>query len=608
MKLRFFDNNSQNLRPAFFLKVALILLVPLVHAAPKDPGFPWRPIEALSEEARAVQSSVRILPILVTPTPKSTADMSKYTKKHVLDLKAFAIYNDGTHAEETSKGINAALQHAKTLGANLIIFPKGTYLISELDPILFDHKDTIIDLNGATLQINPNGLQKYSTVRIVFGAENFRLTNGTLRGDKDTHDYTAGGEWGAGLIFVSGRNLEVDNMVFTNFMGDGVASETGARDRRTHGGYYNLAIKNLEQGAFSLKGERVVSDQKTRTIEPYDMSNFAGEFEIGYIYGYACFPAVTDRNYQAYFFDKDMTFVAKRDFIQFRKNAIPQGATFMHLELNQPSVLGAKTENFCVAICNLRPSIDVHFHHNHLIANRRLGMAFCGGQRWVIEDNLFEANGGAAPGYGIDFEDGWDLMQDVVFRNNRFKDNKAGDMVVCAGSEMLFEGNVFEKNVVVWGRLHNYTFKNNRVRGGVAAFSSRTGAATLTDNVFENCKVSIEYDNNDVDDGIYTLHDGPAGTSPPVFARNIFTNIRDLTGTYFPFTDSTFKNVKLTAGKTTELASFKTCTFEDTSLEFQATGPDVQVIIEDCKGTLEQKGPGRDRVTKSGMTGANVSL
>ncbi len=99
-------------------------------------------------------------------------------------------------------------------------------------------------------------------------------------------------------------------------------------------------------------------------------------------------------------------------------------------------------------ITNLRPPTHVHFHHNVLAQNRRLGMAFCGGQKWLIENNRFEENGGTAPAYGVDFEDGSELMQDVVFRRNSFRGNRAGDLVVCAGSELVFEHNEFEKTVV----------------------------------------------------------------------------------------------------------------------------------------------------------------
>jgi len=46
----------------------------------------------------------------------------------------------------------------------------------------------------------------------------------------------------------------------------------------------------------------------------------------------------------------------------------------------------------------------VHFHDNYIFNNRALGLAICGGQKWLIEDNLFEKNGGQAPSYAIDYE------------------------------------------------------------------------------------------------------------------------------------------------------------------------------------------------------------
>jgi hypothetical protein len=62
--------------------------------------------------------------------------------------------------------------------------------------------------------------------------------------------------------------LEVDHMTFTNFMGDGVALDSGLRDWRPHGGYNNLAVANLEQGAFLERGEKVVSDKKRGPGDP----------------------------------------------------------------------------------------------------------------------------------------------------------------------------------------------------------------------------------------------------------------------------------------------------------------------------------------------------
>ena len=150
----------------------------------------WMPPEVAEEGLNSQQLGVpEIIPeIIETATPKPTADVSKYKRIYTLELKKFGISNNGTNAEATSKGLNAALQYVKTLNVNRIIFPKGTYLIDENNPIVFDHKNTIVDLGGSTLQMRTNGKSHYCVAQIVNGAENFRLTNGSLCGDRGTHD------------------------------------------------------------------------------------------------------------------------------------------------------------------------------------------------------------------------------------------------------------------------------------------------------------------------------------------------------------------------------------------------------------------------------------
>ena len=137
------------------------------------------PAQAEDAKLGADETSTKqvVLPVLETKIPKATADLSKFTKEYVIDLKKFGISNDGTNAEQTSKGLNAALQEARESRDNRIVFPKGTYLISENDPVIFNHEDTVVDLNGSILKINPNGLPDYSLAIIADEAKNFRLTS-----------------------------------------------------------------------------------------------------------------------------------------------------------------------------------------------------------------------------------------------------------------------------------------------------------------------------------------------------------------------------------------------------------------------------------------------
>ncbi len=600
------NTNPNRLLTLACLILGLVTFFPALRAAET---FDWMPPEASSDQLRGDDSSVeQIIPeITLTKTPKPTADLSKFTKVYTIDLKQFGISNDGTHPVETAKGINAALQEAKASGANRIVFPKGTYLISEKDPVVIDHKDTVIDLNGATLQINPNGLKGYSVVQFVYGAENVRLTNGTLKGDKDTHDYkTTPGthEWGDGVRFISGRNLEVDHLTSFNMTGDGAVTDvhgTRTRPELLARIKHTIHAKDIESGAFTEKGAPVAISEKTRSIKPFDLSKCEDQFEFGYMAGYMGYPFIKGRIYQAYFYDAEMNFLEKRKCLQYRKVAIPPKAKWMNLEFNQPEVTdvpaheGAAKGEWVARITNFRSPTDVHFHHNVLSNNRRLGLAYCGGQKWLIEDNLFEGNGGTAPAYGVDFEDGSEMMQDVVFRNNRFKGNRGGDLVVCAGTEMIFEGNEFEKSVVMWGRPHNYVFRNNRYLGGKVIYKTRTGIARIHNNHYENCKLSIDFDTKAVADGLVRKAGQTVSTPPLRLENETLVNVAEISGTYFNFANSTIRDSKFVAGKDTRLIRLLNCKTTGASIFYEATGPEVDVKIEGGEGKVAEDGPGLKR-------------
>jgi len=585
------------------------LLFFLLVGVTSSETFDWMPEEASSEKLRGEDAGgEQIIPeITLTKTPKPTADLSKFEQIYKIDLKKFGIRDNGTSPVETATGINRALQEAKAAGANRIVFPKGTYLISETNPVVIDHKNTVIDLNGATLQINSNGLMKYSVVEIVDGAENVRLTNGKLRGDKDVHDYkTVKGthEWGTGIRFISGRNVEVDHLTSFNMTGDGASS--GVSGTRTRPELlarimHSIYVKDLESGAFTEQGTKVASGEKTRTIKPYDVTKCEGQFEFGYMAGYMGYPFIKGRVYQAYFYDVEMNFLGKQKCLQYRKVTLPDKTKWMHLEFNQPEVTdepahaGANKGEWVARITNFRPPTDVHFHHNLLSQNRRLGLAYCGGQKWLIEDNRFEENGGTNPAFGVDFEDGAEAMQDVVFRNNKFKGNRAGDLVVCAGSELIFEGNEFEKSVVLWGRPHNYVFRNNRYNGGKVIYMTRTGIANIYSNRYENCKLSIVFDTKAVADGLVRKPGQTVSTPPLKLENEILVNVNEITGTYFNFTNCTIRAAHFVAGKDTRMMRLLGCLVKESSILYEAEGPEVDVKIEGGEGKLVEEGPGLKR-------------
>ncbi|SHH68477.1 hypothetical protein, partial [Clostridium grantii] len=236
--------------------------------------------------------------------------------EYTIELDKFGIKNDATFAVETSKGINDALQYAKEKGYEKIVFPKGEYLISELNPVVIDLKNVVIDLNQATFQINTNGLEKYSIIQIVDGAENIRLTNGIIRGDKDTHDYKTiktPHEWGCGIVFKGGKDLEMDNITVTNVTGYGIYTESGTNSNRFDAVY----TKNVVSGSISESGIMIESNKNSRTKEVYNISKCGEQFELGYTLGYQGYPYLKNKEYTSYFYDENMNFVEKKDCIQF---------------------------------------------------------------------------------------------------------------------------------------------------------------------------------------------------------------------------------------------------------------------------------------------------
>ena len=595
-----------------FFNVLAPLFLPLLMFAQERAE--WMPEEAAggyeSEGGERIQ-----LPVTLTKLPKKTADVSRFSRKYVIDTQKFNIYKDGTHPESTVKGINAALRYAGEQGFNRIVFPRGTYMVPEDQAVVIDLKNTVIDFNGATFTIVPNGKTHYSIIQVVQGAENLRLTNGIIRGDKARHDYkTVKGthEGGCGLSLVSGRELEIDHMTILDCTGDGVGvSSMGTRTRKELLERIFLRIypkKHLESGAFNEKGEKIPSGEKTRTSAPIDMAKFEDEFEIGYLAGYQGFPFVLGRVFQALFYDKDGKFLEKRKCLQYRKIKRPENAMFLNLEFNQPEVTdqpfhsGAAANSWVLSINNFLPPVDVHFHHNRMSGNRRLGLGLCGGQRWIIEHNEFSGNGGTPPAYGVDLEDGWELVYDIVFRHNVFRGNAGGSLVVCAGSELLFERNLFESTperisrILFYGRAYNYFFLNNTIRGGTVGFGSRTGIATISGNTYENCTIRISYDGKGVADGLYRKSKSDQIRTPPLVLKNeTLRNISQLNGTYLSFVKSALYKVNAEAGADAKLISFLDCRIQDSTLRFRQGREKVFVRFSGNRGAFEEKGRGLHR-------------
>lgn len=437
---------------------------------------------------------------LITFIHLNTIKLSAETlKNYGVDIQKFNINNNGLNPIETSKGINDALNYAAKNKYDKITFPKGEYCISEENPITMV-SNLIVDLNGATFKINDNGLQHYTVIDFS-NCSNSQLINGIILGDRETHDYkTIEGshEWTCGIVFNNCDNCILDNVTVSSFPGYGISSSLGENLSDL---IIGVTKDNLSIGNINDKGKLNNKKGTIRTIDPLNISNVGGEFELGYNKGYMGYPYMQSKEYLSYFYDENMKFISKIDNCkQYKKVLIPDKAKYVHFVFKQDYVPERGDTDFnstTVFLTNYSSPNNITIKNCLIEKNKSLGMGICGGYNWNIDNNVFKENGGGAPGYAIDLEDGWEYMDSFLFKNNKFIDNN-NDIVSCAGDNIIFENNSFTSTVYMWGRTTNYKFLNNSFSNIAMNINYEYSTDTeCSGNTYNNCRIAITSKNKD---------------------------------------------------------------------------------------------------------------
>lgn len=439
---------------------------------------------------------------LITFIHLNTIKLSAETlKNYGVDIQKFNINNNGLNPIETSKGINDALNYAAKNKYDKITFPKGEYCISEENPITMA-SNLIVDLNGATFKINDNGLQHYTVIDFS-NCSNSQLINGIILGDRETHDYkTIEGshEWTCGIVFNNCDNCILDNVTVSSFPGYGISSSLGENLSDL---IIGVTKENLSIGNINDKGKLNNKKGTIRTIDPLNISNVGGEFELGYNKGYMGYPYMQSKEYLSYFYDENMKFISKVDNCkQYKKVLIPDKAKYVHFVFKQDYVPERGDTDFngtTVFLTNYSSPNNITIKNCLIEKNKSLGMGICGGYNWNIENNMFKENGGGAPGYAIDLEDGWEYMDSFLFKNNKFIGNN-NDIVSCAGDNIIFENNSFTSTVYMWGRTTNYKFLNNSFSNIAMNINYEYSTDTeCSGNTYNNCRIAITSKNKDAE-------------------------------------------------------------------------------------------------------------
>lgn len=203
-----------------------------------------------------------------TPTPRAERPSAKEPlipssdREYLIDLQDWGIYDDGTHPEETTDGINQAIAHAAEEGYGTIRLGPGHYLVGKpvnnkyTGAILLPSNIVFALHDEAIIEIIPNDTWNYCVIDIN-GQRDVILTGGTIKGDRKDHDFAGGGAHDEGhTICIQGASQRVliENTHLTEGTGDGVLILGGADDEPSR----DITIRQNEISHHRRQGVSIV--------------------------------------------------------------------------------------------------------------------------------------------------------------------------------------------------------------------------------------------------------------------------------------------------------------------------------------------------------------
>lgn len=331
-------------------------------------------------------------------------------------------------------------------------------------------------LNNATAEIYIGEISLSKKVESVL--TNAKLFNGTIIGERDEKSSVyynwasvSSTEGGVSILFSEGNNNGIEKLNVKKSIGFNMSSGLG-KDSYGVVNYssYSISYKMMELGTLDNNGQPLDSNSLIRTIDYIDISKITTNYyEIGYPLGYMSYPYVTCRIYDVCFYDVNKTFIRKdRGRLRFRRYCKPENAYYAKFIFYSNTVPTSGNSDFNGAFAfieNFEQPIKNYIRQCIIEDNYSCGFAACGGQKWRIVDNVWRRNSGRMPGCDIDWEDGWEYMQDDLVEGNSFE--SYNNVILCAGAGQIYGNNRFNGISTVYGRSQYWSFIDNTIQDTV---------------------------------------------------------------------------------------------------------------------------------------------
>ena len=147
----------------------------------------------------------------------------------IINNEYFNISSNGQDAKNTTEGLCKAIEYASNNNITNIKLEEGEYLVNgegeqNTKKGIVLASNINLDLNNSKILHEMNGSTRYSAF-VLYNLENVTICNGTLIGDRYTHDYDSSDsthQWGYGLEIKGCENLQIYNLEIREFTGDGI--------------------------------------------------------------------------------------------------------------------------------------------------------------------------------------------------------------------------------------------------------------------------------------------------------------------------------------------------------------------------------------------------
>ena len=432
-------------------------------------------------------------------------DEKEISSVYNLELSNFNIVANNNEEEvaiNNSKGINQALQFCKENKIEKIVFPENELIYIEPKETIYMVSNLIVDLNKSELKLRANNYNTYSAIKFAekdkLGVlENAKLCNGIITGERDEKGdvypgwYKVGStEGGVSILFNEGNNNGIENLTVRKSIGFNMTSGTGKESCDVAWfASYPIKYSDFEMGEFDQYGNSINNEKVIRTKNFMDISKVKGNhFDIGYPLGYHGYPYANNRIYDIYFYDKDKNFIERRrGLLMHRTYSRPKSSHYAKFVFHLGHIPTSGNTDFYGAVAffeNFNPPIKNYVKNCIIEDNYSCGFAICGGQKWIITDNIWRRNAGRMPGCDIDWEDGWEYMQGDLIENNSFE--SYNNCILCAGSGNVYNNNRFAGQSQFWGRSQYWTFTNNILQKG--EYTPRATLSSSSDCYLANNK------------------------------------------------------------------------------------------------------------------------